>query len=371
MRHPTGRRERLSIVLPVYNETENVERCLDEIVSVMRAEGLDYEIVFVDDGSTDGTTEQLIGFATREDCTVVLLRRNYGQTAAMHAGIQHASGDVIVTMDSDLQNDPRDIPELVRALDGGFDLAFGWRHRRQDKFLSRRLPSLLANRLISRVTGFPIHDLGCTLKAMRADIAKELELYGEMHRFIPILAANHGARCTEVRVNHRARTHGTSKYGIGRWIRVLLDLVTIQYMSRYFASPMKLFGLIGFGCAVISMLSLSATVIMKLAAGVDMTGNPLTYLAVLATIVSLQFFSLGLFGELAVRIYYSQGTRTNYHVRRVLSATVPAPELATEIRTVPEPAAAGRPAPAPAPVPAPALARPSAAARAEPAVPVT
>lgn len=309
----------VSIVLPVYNEVENIHVCRDEIVEVMESAGLNYEIVFVDDGSSDGTTALLRDFA-KDDCnTVVLLRRNYGQTAAMHAGIQQASGDVIVTMDSDLQNDPRDIPALLAALEEGNDLAFGWRHDRQDKFLSRRLPSMLANGLISRVVGFPINDLGCTLKAIRSDIAKELELYGEMHRFIPILAANNGALCTEVKVNHRPRIHGESKYGIGRWIRVLLDLLTVQYMCKYFSSPMKLFGLVGFICACVASVSYAATLSMKLGMGTDITGNPLTYLAVLFTIVALQFFGVGLLSELSVRIYYSDGKKNNYHVRHVLS----------------------------------------------------
>ncbi len=311
----------VSVVLPVFNEVESLPICRDEVVEVLEACGRDFEIIFVDDGSSDGTTELLHSMGAQDvRCRAVILRRNYGQTAAMHAGIQHAEGDYVVTMDADLQNDPRDIPAMLNELDNGHDLVFGWRHQRKDKFLSRRLPSMLANKLIASVTGFPIRDLGCTLKAMRTEIAKELELYGEMHRFIPILANNLGARCKEVKVNHRARQHGLSKYGIGRWIRVLLDLITIKYMSKYFASPMKLFGLIGFLAAVGAVLALFATVLMKFVWSIDITGNPTTYVSILATIVSLQFFSLGLFGELAVRIYYSEEQNNNYNVRERINA---------------------------------------------------
>ena len=306
----------VSIVVPVFNEIQNVELVFVEICESMEATRWDYEVVFVDDGSTDGTRDKLREILSDSRINVVFLRRNYGQTAAMHAGIQEARGDYIVTMDGDLQNDPKDIPQMIAKLEEGFDLVHGWRKNRQDKLVSRKIPSRIANWLISRVTGFPIHDLGCTLKVIRADIAKELELYGEMHRFIPILASNNGAKCVEVVVNHRSRQFGTSKYGLSRTVRVLLDLITIRYMQKYFASPMKLFGLIGFWVAAFAIVSVASAVVMKTGWQVDMTGNPLLLLGILSAILSVQFFSVGLIGELAVRIYYAVSGKQNYQIER-------------------------------------------------------
>jgi glycosyltransferase involved in cell wall biosynthesis len=250
---------------------------------------------------------------------LVLLRRNFGQTAAMQAGIQHSRCDYIVTMDGDLQNDPDSIPLMLSKLDGGYDLVHGWRKSRQDKLMSRKLPSWLANRLISKVTGFPINDLGCTLKAIKSEVAKDLELYGEMHRFIPILAWNLGARCIEIEVNHRSRIHGESKYGIGRISRVLLDLITVKYMTNYFSSPMKFFGMFGFIVSAVALMAGVAVVLMKLFWDFDITGNPLLYLGIVTAILSLQLFSMGLIGELSVRIYYATGEKTSYQVRRLVN----------------------------------------------------
>lgn len=308
-----------SIVVPIYNEVENLPLVCDEICTVMNGTGRRYNIVFVDDGSTDGSAQVLRELAENPAVQVVFLRRNFGQTAAMHAGIQLAQGEYIVTMDGDLQNDPADIPAMLDNLDNGLDLVFGWRKDRQDKFMSRKLPSFLANRLISNVTGFPINDLGCTLKAIRAEIAKEIELYGEMHRFIPILAHNLGARSAEMEVNHRARQFGESKYGLGRSVRVILDLITIQYMSKYFDSPMKLFGFVGLIVSFIALISLVSVIAMKLIWQFDVTGNPFTFLTVLSTILAGQFFILGILGELVVRIYYGIGEKRSFHVREMLN----------------------------------------------------
>ena len=286
----------------------------------MDGSGRSYDILFVDDGSTDGSVAALRDLAVNhQEVKVILLRRNFGQTAAMHAGIQTAQGDYIVTMDGDLQNDPRDIPAMLDKLDEGMDLVFGWRKNRQDNLFSRKLPSYLANKLISSVTGFPIQDLGCTLKAIKSEIAKEIELYGEMHRFIPILASNLGARSVEMVVNHRARKYGESKYGLGRSVRVILDLITIQYMSKYFDSPMKLFGFVGLIVSMLAVASTTAVVIMKLFWQFDVTGNPITLLAVLSTILAVQFFILGIIGELSVRIYYGSGEKRSFHIRERLN----------------------------------------------------
>lgn len=321
----------VSIVVPIFNEVENVALSFEEICSALEPTQWDYEVIFVDDGSTDGTRNALRDLANDSRINLVLLRRNYGQTAAMHAGIQEASGDYIVTMDGDLQNDPNDIPQMLEKLEEGFDLVHGWRKNRQDKLLSRKIPSQIANRLISRVTGFPIHDLGCTLKTMKAEIGKELELYGEMHRFIPILASMNGAECEELAVNHRSRKYGTSKYGISRTVRVVLDLITIRYMQKYFSSPMKLFGLIGFWVGALAISAVFTAAVMKFGWQFDMTGNPLLLLGILSAILSVQFFSVGLIGELAVRIYYSVSGNKNYHVEST-SRTIRERESAPVIR---------------------------------------
>jgi len=310
----------ISVVIPICNELENIPLLYQQLVAVLPSLARPWEIVFVDDGSTDGSSQRLHDLAARDSrVKVIRFRRNYGQTAAMQAGIQHSAGDVIVTLDGDLQNDPLDIPTLVHKLDEGYDLAHGWRKQRQDMLFTRKIPSRIANWLISRVTGFPIHDLGCTLKAIRREIAVELELYGEMHRFIPILAHQRGARCVEVVTRHHPRRFGLTKYGLSRTVRVILDLITVKYMLDYFASPMKLFGRFGLACLAVAFISGAGTLAMKLAAGTDMTGNPLMLLAVLGTIAAIQFFSLGLLGEVNARIYYGSAARQNYAIRELIN----------------------------------------------------
>ncbi len=310
----------VSVVVPVCNEEENVRLLWTRLDTTMVRWGAPYELIFVDDGSSDGTASELrILAAADPHVKVLILRRNFGQTAAMQAGIQAAQHDVVVTMDGDLQNEPSDIPMMLTTLKQGFDLVHGWRRRRQDTFLNRRLPSLVANWLISKTTRFPIHDLGCSLKAIRREIAQELELYGEMHRFIPILAHQRGARCTEVEVQHHARRFGKTKYGISRTVRVILDLLTVKYLLDYYASPMKLFGRFGLAGIATAMMSGIATLAMKLLGQVDMTGNPLLLLSVISAVIGVQFFSLGLLGEVCARIYYTSQPKQNYAIREQLN----------------------------------------------------
>ena len=310
----------VSIVVPIYNEQDNVALLIEEIERTLVDFSSPWELILVDDGSSDETVPRLQRLAeSRPFVRLVLLRRNFGQTAAMHAGIQHAAGDIIVTIDGDLQNDPADIPRLVAKIEEGYDLVHGWRKHRQDRVLNRKLPSKIANWLISRVTGFPIHDLGCTLKALRRDLAQQLELYGEMHRFIPILAHQIGARSCELVTNHRARKFGTTKYGIGRTTRVILDLITVRFLQKYFDSPMKFFGKLGMLVGGVGLLAGLGAVAMKLFAGTDMTGNPLLLLSILAIILSAQFVSLGLLGEVNARIYFANGRRQNYQVRDLVN----------------------------------------------------
>ena len=310
----------VSVVVPVYNELENTPLMYEELTKVMKDCGRDYELVFVDDGSIDGTRESLHELAAHDPCVkLVLFRRNYGQSAAMLAGMQHATCDYVVTIDGDLQNDPRDIPMMLDYLDEGYDLVHGWRKNRQDKLLNRKIPSKIANWLISKTTGFPINDLGCTLKAIRREIASQIELYGEMHRFIPILAHQLGAKSIEVVTNHRARQFGVTKYGIGRTTRVLLDLMTVKFFLNYLSSPMKLFGKMGLWVTSAGLLSRLATVAMKIVPGVDMTGNPLLLLGALSVILGVQFFSLGLIGEMCVRIYFANEKNSPYQVRELVN----------------------------------------------------
>jgi glycosyltransferase involved in cell wall biosynthesis len=307
----------VSIVVPIYNEVENIPLLYTAITRVTERLGIPYEILLVDDGSRDGSTQELARLAELDPhVKVIEFRRNYGQTAAMQAGIQAATCDVIVLLDGDLQNDPADIPMLLDKLQEGYDLVHGWRKHRQDAFLNRKLPSRIANWIISRVTGFPVHDLGCSLKAIRREIAQELQLYGEMHRFIPILAHWRGAKCVEVVTNHHPRKHGVSKYGLSRTTRVILDLLTVKYFIHYVVSPMKLFGMIGLLCLGLSGLSGAATLWMKVASGVDMTGNPLLLLTAVSAMLGVQFLFLGMLGELCSRMYFEVLGMPNYAIRR-------------------------------------------------------
>lgn len=318
----------VSVIVPLYNEEDNVEHLYQAIEPVMRGLQKEWELVLVNDGSSDGTATALEDLASRDPhVKIIEFRRNFGQTAAMSAGIQHACGDIIITMDGDLQNDPTDIPMMLAKLSEGYDLVHGWRKNRQDALLHRKIPSRLANGLISWVTKFPVHDLGCTLKAIRREIAQELQLYGEMHRFIPILAHCRGARCAEVVTNHHARQYGISKYGLTRVPRVVLDLMTVKYLIQYMVSPMKLFGGIGLICTAVGMAAGSATLGMKIAYGTDMTGNPLLLLTLFSGMVGVQFFVLGMLGELCARIYYQVSNREAYAIRKTINLSLESDEM--------------------------------------------
>ena len=306
----------VSIVVPIYNEVENLTLLYDALNDVLSEYGREYEMILVDDGSQDGSKAVLQELAEHDShVKVIELRSNFGQSAAMSAGIQAASGDVVVTLDGDLQNDPADIPMMIAKIEEGYDLVHGWRKNRQDAFVNRKLPSKAANWLISRATGFPVHDLGCTLKAIRREVAQEIELYGEMHRFIPILAHWRGARCAEVVTKHHARRFGVSKYGISRVTRVLLDLITVKYFVQYLVSPMKLFGFIGLLCLGLGGMSGAATIFLKMFHQFDMTGNPLLLLSVFLTMVGGQFLAVGMLGELGSRMYYEVRGRQPYAIR--------------------------------------------------------
>jgi glycosyltransferase involved in cell wall biosynthesis len=310
------------VVIPVYNEVESVPHLLEAIAQVLRTEGLAYEIVAVDDGSTDGTTALLKRLAQhRSDLRAVLLRRNYGQTAAMAAGFHHAQAPVIVTLDGDLQNDPADIPNLLAKLEEGYDLVSGWRKHRQDAALTRLLPSKLANGLISKVTGVALHDYGCSLKAYRAELLADMHLYGELHRFLPALAFIEGAKIAELPVNHHARQFGASKYGLSRTFRVLMDLMTIYFMKRFLTRPMHAFGWFGLISTFVGLgLGLHLTY-LKLFLGESIGQRPLLSLAVLMVLGGLELFCFGLVAELLMRTYHESQGRQIYRVREVVESS--------------------------------------------------
>jgi glycosyltransferase involved in cell wall biosynthesis len=309
----------LSIVIPVYNEEENIEPLVSELTTVLSRLQQTYEIVIVDDGSRDGTFAKLrVLLAQRPELTIMRLKRNFGQTAAVAAGLAHASGETVILMDGDTQNDPADIPAMLAKLAEGNDLVAGWRFNRQDPFLNRRLPSMIANRLISWATQVKLHDYGCTLKVMRRTVAKDLRLYGEMHRFIPALAYERGAQIAELKVNHRPRLRGQTKYGISRTLRVILDLLTVKFLNTYSTRPAHVFGPIGIVSGVVGfVLSLHLT-IQKFVYEVDIGGRPLLLLAVLLIFIGFQFVTMGLLGEMLARTYHESQDRPVYVVGEVL-----------------------------------------------------
>jgi glycosyltransferase involved in cell wall biosynthesis len=309
----------LSIVIPVYNEEDNVEPLLGEITSVMKPLKKSYEIIVVDDGSRDRTFAIL---ASLRQCTPSLraigLKRNFGQTAALAAGLAHARGEYIVLMDGDGQNDPADIPAMIGAINAGADLVCGWRFQRRDAFFSRRLPSMMANRLISWATQVKLHDYGCTLKAMRKEVATHLKLYGEMHRFIPAIAYERGARVAELKVNHRPRLRGSSKYGISRTFRVILDLLTVKFLISYATRPAHVFAPIGVAsCALGFFIGVYLTA-QKIIYNQDIGGRPLLLLGILLIFIGFQFITMGLLGEMLARTYHESQGRPVFAIREIL-----------------------------------------------------
>jgi glycosyltransferase involved in cell wall biosynthesis len=312
----------LTVVVPLYDEEENVDATVTEVLGVLDDMPHSSELILVNDGSKDATGELALAWAKRDPrARVIQFRRNYGQTAAIQAGFDASRGAVVVLMDGDQQNDPRDIPRLLDKMADGYDVVSGWRKNRQDRTLSRKLPSRVANRMISRFTGTELHDYGCTLKAYSAEIAHELRLYGELHRFIPALAAMAGGRVAELPVNHRPRLHGRSKYGIGRAPRVLLDLITVKFMLRYLTKPMQLFGKWGLVCAALGLIGVMSLIGQKVFGNHALADRPLLLLSCMTLICGIVLFCIGLLGEVIIRIYHEGGSRrTNYTIRPHLGA---------------------------------------------------
>ena len=313
----------LSVILPIYNESENIPRLYDELVPVLAATGSSFEIIAVDDGSQDDSFARLTSLrADDHRLRIMRFRRNFGQTAAFAAGFHHARGAVVITMDADLQNDPVDIPKLLAKIDEGYDVVSGWRQERWKEgvlaFVTRRIPSAAANWLISRVTGVYLHDYGCALKAYRSEVINEIRLYGDLHRFIPAIASYIGVRIAEVPVSYRPRKYGQSKYGIGRTVRVLLDLLTVRFLLSYSTRPIHIFGLLGLLSVLLGVgIGIYLTVI-KFLYQAALAERPLLLFAILLVMVGVQLVTMGLLGEMVVRTYYESQNKQIYAVREQL-----------------------------------------------------
>jgi glycosyltransferase involved in cell wall biosynthesis len=315
----------ISIIIPFYNEQDNIKNVYANIRQAMDNTPWSYEIITVDDGSTDSSYSILQAIAESDPrFKVIKFRRNFGQTPALAAGFDHASGDKIITLDGDGQNDPSDIPMLIQKLNTGYDLVSGYRKERKDPFFSRRLPSILANWLIQKVTRTPVSDLGCSLKVYRRELAEHIKLYGELHRFLPVLAKWVGAKIGEVPVKHHPRRFGKSKYGISRTIRVLLDLITVKFLMSYSTSPIQIFGAAGMWSIILGFLCGIVTILMRIIT-IDgspirtLTRNPLLLIAGVMIIIGIQFIAMGLLGEISIRTYYESQKKTIYVIRETIN----------------------------------------------------
>ena len=315
------KRKEISVVIPVFNEEKNIELLHTKLKDVLDNLGKNYEIIFVDDGSTDKTYRLLHQIHKKDkEAKVVVFRRNFGQSAAISAGFDYARGDIIVTLDADLQNDPEDIPRLLEKINQGFDVVSGWRVRRKDALLRKRLPSYISNWLISLFTGVKLHDYGCTLKAYKKEVAKEIKLYGEMHRFIPALASWMGTSICEVKVRHSPRRYGASKYGVSRISRGLLDLITVKFLLSFSTRPIQIFGRFGLISILLGFICGVVLIVMKVVSRVDMTGNPFLYLSILFFLIGGQFLSIGLLAEIISRTYHESQNKPIYFVKETLDS---------------------------------------------------
>src|SRR5262245_40287885 len=312
----------LSIVIPVHNESPNIKPLYEELTQTLGEFGRSYELLIVDDGSTDDSFEQLAALQARDSrLRVIRFRRNFGQTAAFAAGFAHARGRLVVTSDGDLQNDPRDIPAMIALIDQGNDIVCGWRKDRKDTFVTRRLPSLFANKLISWATGVDLHDYGCSLKVFRAEVVKPLRLYGEMHRFLPAIASQIGVTIAEMVVNHRPRRAGVTKYGLGRTIRVILDLATVKFLLSYSTRPLQIFGLIGLLAGGLGTLITGYLGYIRLFEHQGIAERPLLLLGVMLVFIGVQLLTFGLLAEVMARTYYESQDKPTYVIREVRETT--------------------------------------------------
>ena len=322
----------ISVVVPMRNESPNVDGLYRETTTALSAFGRPYEIIAIDDGSTDDTFERLARLQQKDSrLRVIRFRRNFGQTAGFAAGFAHARGRYVVTADGDLQNDPADIPRMIERLEEGADIVAGWRRQRKDPWISRRLPSLVANWLISRATGVKLHDYGCSLKVFRAEVVKPMKLYGEMHRFLPAIASEQGVTIAEMAVNHRARTYGRSNYGISRTIRVILDLLTVKFLLSYSTRPLQIFGLLGFSMSAAGTLVCAYLAYIKYFGHQAIADRPLLLFGILLIFTGVQLVTLGLLAEMQARTYHESQNKPIYVIREIREAT---PERHAEVEGI-------------------------------------
>jgi len=309
----------ISIVIPVYNEEENIPHLAESLQPVLEKLGKKYEVLLIDDGSKDKSYEKMADIHEKnKNFKIIRFRRNYGQTQAMRAGFDNAAGDIIVTLDADLQNDPSDIPAILKKMEQGYDIVSGWRKNRQDRLFSRRMPSVIANRLISRLFNVHIHDYGCTLKAYKRDILDNIELYGEMHRYIPAVASWMGVEIAEIPVNHHPRKFGKAKYGISRTVRVILDIITIKFLLTYSKKPMQIFGLIGVAASLIGLGLTIWLIVERLFFDMSLANRPLFILSIFIFLGGIQFVTMGLLGEIMMRTYHEGTGKPTYMIRNFL-----------------------------------------------------
>lgn len=309
----------LSLVIPIYNEEESIFQLYENIIDIMEKINKKYEVILIDDGSTDNSYERLKEIHTKNpNFKIIRFRRNFGQTQAMRAGFDHAQGDIIITLDADLQNDPKDIPNILEKMNEGYDIVSGWRKNRKDKAISRKIPSAIANKIISRLFRVNIHDYGCTLKAYRKDILDNIELYGEMHRYIPAVASWMGVKITEIVVDHHPRKFGKAKYGISRTIRVILDIITIKFLISYSKKPMQIFGLMGFFAALIGIILTIWLLVQRVFFEISLSDRPLFILSIFIILVGIQLITMGLLGEIIMRTYHESTGKPTYVIKNIL-----------------------------------------------------
>jgi len=310
----------LSIVIPIYNERESVDRLYKELDKSLLKLGIDYEVILIDDGSIDGTYNKLLEIHKKNSSyKIIRFRRNFGQTAAISAGFNYSKGDAIITLDADLQNDPQDIPVMLNKLNEGYDIVSGWRKNRKDKAITRRFPSVIANKIISKLTGVYLHDYGCTLKAYKREVVKNIELYGEMHRYIPAVASWMGVKVAEIPVTHHSRKFGKSKYGISRTIRVILDIITIKFLLSYSQSPIQIFGLIGLFSGTVGFIITAYLIIMRIFFNQGLADRPLFILSIFMIFIGIQLITMGLLAEITMRIYHEAQEKPTYVIKDIIS----------------------------------------------------
>ena len=310
----------LSIVIPIYNERESVDRLYKELDKSLLKLGIDYEVIFIDDGSVDGTYNKLLEIHKKNSSyKIIRFRRNFGQTSAISAGFNYSNGDAIITLDADLQNDPQDIPVMLNKLNEGYDIVSGWRKNRKDKTITRRFPSVIANKIISKLTGVYLHDYGCTLKAYKREVVKNIELYGEMHRYIPAVASWMGVKVAEIPVTHHSRKFGKSKYGISRTIRVILDIITIKFLLSYSQRPIQIFGLVGLFSGTVGFIITAYLIIMRIFFNQGLADRPLFILSIFMIFIGIQLITMGLLAEITMRIYHEAQEKPTYVIKDIIS----------------------------------------------------